>query len=259
MSNQSLNKTFEQRARVGVAYLWLNPPINPETGFVDLALSGNVSNDIIPDGVPRPATGGMFLGWDESGIVETPLLTFEPVPLLGSTVPIDVRIKEERGTVKSRLLFNNEIGIVTLFRPPGINQSLFSFSYGGKTKPNIYPLLIIITNELNEQDYVECHYYFRGYFEPSPITSGKLFSAIDMTYNALAAFDGNCLLPEGSRIMRGWFVRVDVEGNNTLVAPTLLDHFGASGFLEGQGDAGNDWSNDTGATIMLLTNWLGNF
>ena len=258
MSNIPLSKTFEQRARVGPAYLWLNPPVNSETGLVDLALTGNISSNIIEDGIPRPASGGLFLGWDENGIIETPSLTFEPVPLLSSTVPVDVRIKEERGTVKSRLLFIIEIDIVTLFRPPGNNSSLFTFSYGGKTKPSIYPLLVIITNELNEQDYVECHYYHRGYFEPSALTSGKLFSGLDMTYNALAAFNGNCLLPEGERVMRGWYVRVDFDGTNTLVAPALLDHFGASGFLQGQGDAGNDWSNDTSATIMLLSTWLSN-
>lgn len=258
MSHKSLDQTFKERARVGPAYIWLNPPINPTTGLVDLALTGNISSDIIADGIPRPASGGLFLGWDESGIVETPILSFENITLLQSTVPTDVRIKEEKATVKARLLFNNDIDIIPLFRSPGNINSLFTFSYGGKTRPNIYPLLVIITNELNDQDYYECHYYYRGYFEPSPLTSGKLFNSLDMTYNALAAFNGACLLPEGSRIMQGWFVRVDFEGNNTLVAPSLLNHYGASGFLEGQADAGNAWTQDTSATLMLLTGWLSN-
>lgn len=257
MSTKSLRKIFEERARVGPAYLWLAPPLNPTTGLVDLALSGNDPNDVVPVGVPRPVSGGTYLGYDEQGVTETPVLAFEPVLLLGGTIPVDVRVKEEKASVKARLIFNNDIPIVSLLRPPGNNVSLFQFSYGGKTKVPIYPLLVILTNALNEQDYVECHYYFRGYFDPATTVSGKLFTGLDMSFNALAGLNGNCLLPEGSRIMRGWFVRVDLNGTNTLVAPRLLNGYGASGFeAGGAGDMGSEDNMNTSAILPMLTGWI---
>lgn len=257
MSSRSLASIFDAHARVGPAYLWLAPPVNSTTGLVDLSLTGNDNNDLIPDGIPRPTSGGLFLGYDEQGVVEAPQVSYEVVPIAGSTVPFNVKIKEEKTTVKAKLLFNNDVNIVSLFRTQSLTGSLYWFTYGGATDVVMYPLLLILTNYLNDQDYVECHYYYRGYFDPASTSSGRLFSGLDMSYTAIAGLDANgCLLPAGARIMKGWYVRVDYDGTNTLIAPTLLNGLGHSSFSDVEG-ASADSSETSIAAYPFLFSGMG--
>ena len=231
----SLNKTFVTECRVGPAYLWVNPPLyhnltNPNDPFnnkVLLSVDGNDPNNIIPLGIPRPVSGGLFLGYDEDGITEQPQLSYENIPIAGSTIPYNVRIKEESLTVKAKLLFNDDKNILKILRPPLGVDSVYGFTFGGRTEVSLYPLLLILTNTIADKNYVECHLYWRGYFEPTQTISGKVFNGLDMTYHAISGLDANgCLLPAGSRIVNAWYVRVCFDGTNILIDPNQIDEYG---------------------------------
>ena len=211
---------FTVKSRWGAAYLWVAPPLNSD-GRITLAREGNDIDSVLPPYIPRTAYGGKFLGYDIGGIIEKPVVSYDKVPVFGSTIPRTVRVKEEQTDVTTKLAFNNDVGIRMFFFPTG-NFDSMGFSYGGSTYVNLWPLLVILINE-NDPETIECHYYHAGYFEPSQMVSGQLFSPIDMVYHTVAGTvisgDSVCLLPAGRRTMVGWWVKVDFDGNNINIDP----------------------------------------
>ncbi len=211
---------FEERSRWGPALMWVAPPRNAD-GTVTLAREGNDPDYLLPPFAPRPASGGFFLGYDIDGISEKPLVTYEEVPIVGSTIPRTVRVKEESVTVSAKLIFNNDPTVRPFFLPTGLTNAT-GYTYGGLTTVNQWPLLVVIYN-FNNPELIECHYYHNGYFEPTETIHGKLFSPINMVYHGLAGTQyesdtGNtCLLPAGQRLVKTWYVYVDFDGTNILV------------------------------------------
>src|SRR4051812_10117122 len=92
---------------VGSISLWADVALDILSGLVLLSYDGNDQDGLVPIGMPRPIIGGRYLGEvdRERGVVEKPQISFENIPVVGSTIPRRVRIKEESATVSASLIF----------------------------------------------------------------------------------------------------------------------------------------------------------
>lgn len=210
---------YRDLIRLGAAWLWADPAVDATTERVVLTRSGNDPQDLLPYLLPRPASGGVFLGFTRSGVAENWGIEIETYGGDAFAPPLYARIGKEQPQVETELVLNNHYLVRSLFEPPGVG-GLTQRSFGGATSLSTHSLFVLIGNYWQPDPVWECRLYYRGVFEPAPLISGREFQPIRCVFRALAGLSssGGCR-GAGDQIGRTWWVRVSPSGTNTLVDP----------------------------------------
>jgi hypothetical protein len=213
---------IRSRAGIGRVGVHVNKALDPVTGTIALSYTGNDIKKMIPKGMARPVFGGTYLGeFDkDTGVVETPNVQYKEKDEFGSTIPKDVRIEREGFTVSGKLLFKSDMDIRPILQPQTTYMGSKFFIGGNSTVP-IRSLLVLIQEDI-KRDVIECHFYHRGYFDPTPLVNGRIFAPMEMTYHVLSGKNNEtgCLYPPGYRIGLGWWTSIEADGTNVILDPS---------------------------------------
>jgi hypothetical protein len=202
----------EDLIRVGAAYLHVAPTLN-SMKIPDLYVpTSDLLVEGIPARVPLPVNGaGKFLGYT-LGIDQGFNQEYKPKTRNGAISFTSVHVLKDNFEVSGNLIFNNSPVIYKYCLPMGINSTL-TRSGGGFTSVRRIPLLVILTNRLNENSRIcPCFYYHSGYFESVTLHSGRDFQGVQFVYKSGSGFnaDTGCLLGAGGRNYTiFWFDTVD--------------------------------------------------